>query len=945
MANNPSDPFENQLDKLSTLFEQDLLSDLERARWPDRVDYVAGRVGKSSYPVGMTSNDQRYLSSGSDLDKAARDHYLNGLATLVDRHSLQANLPDEFDIGTFLVEFARLRDGLERAEAELPPGEVLGRLLTRDLKRQYSGRKAQLAQRLPADVQTPHELVTELSQAPELAEQVQNALPDTTDPNSLTDRLGEVNLTTELWEHQLEALALWLYHGMNAYVDMATATGKTVLGLAAIAHAVDTGSEGGSSLGSLHPADQTRLQGIFEGEVPRPNPRRPRNVLIVTTDDLLGVQWARLFQEHCQTPPEYTKIEGQTITLPKMEIDIRSAASLEDVDPEDYRVAIFDEVHNYRSDGEWGASLRTFIDSRCPVLALTGSVTREFQRLVESVEAEFPIVYRYTHKQALADGVIPDFEWTLTFTSVQEETEVLDRVRTTAQYTKTRTQHTTPTLRFNESTLAETDPSLSESQRQNLAGTYETGSRVAAKLRNIGDEETEEAPTSELETLAHGLANRSLDRLNLRAQLDQVKELAEDALENERPVLILTRSYPEAETLWNKLYERKSERVVRRLEQKQTAETQDSIIEKFDEEDTDRKVLIGPGERIGQGNDIHSVEVGINLSRPGSGVNAALVQRLGRLLRNAGGKTSVEFYHILGVPPENAIIGPDGESFVRTVAEFFAQVLEPDTDGILKPPRVVIDDDVKPPVIALEQTGAPTVKRAEQATVVEEAYVDAIQTAKNESRSKPVVETDWFTRAFDIEYQSPTQNGSSEKSGSHQDNPEDGQLEETDAETTDTGTTMKQDTSQTTESVTVDRGMAALVQVITTSEGIDYDTTEALVEAALTSFLKSTIGTDIDPESFTLSGDSSLDLSCDPVTDQIIEASIATDERYETREDFLEAALYDMLGISDVDEKLTVPEYERYELNVEAIIENDDYPCETPGEVVQVALESFFDIS
>jgi hypothetical protein len=258
---------------------------------------------------------------------------------------------------------------------------------------------------------------------------------------------------------------------------------------------------------------------------------------------------------------------------------------------------------------------------------------------------------------------------------------------------------------------------------------------------------------------------------------------------------------------------------------------------------------------------------------------------------------------------------------------------------------VVIDGDVKPPVIALEQTGAPAVKRAEQATVVEEAYVDAIQTAKEESRSKPVVGTDWFTRAFDLEYQSPTQNGSSEKNGSHQDNPEDGQLEETDAETTDTGTTMKQDTSQTTESVTVDRGMAALVQVITTSEGIDYDTTEALVEAALTSFLKSTIGTDIDPESFTLSGDSSLDLSCDPVTDQIIEASIATDERYETREDFLEAALYDMLGISDVDEKLTVPEYERYELNVEAIIENDDYPCETPGEVVQVALESFFDIS
>ena len=950
MANDPTDPFDNQLDKLSTLFRQDLLDDLEKPRWPGRVDYVADRVAASQYPVGMTSKDRQYIQSGTQLDKAAHNYYLEGLAALVNDHSLRTALPDDFDVGTLLVEFARLQQGLEKADVDLPPGEVLGRLITRDIKRQYSERQdsekkelALLAQRLPADVQTPHALVAQLSEMPELAEKIQTALPDTNDPNSLADQLGEINLTTELWEHQLEALALWLYHGMNAYVDMATATGKTVLGLAAVAHVVDTGDDDGESLGSLHPADQDRLKDIFEGEVPRPNPRRPRNVLIVTTDDLLGVQWARLFQEHCQTPPEYTKIDGQTITLPRMEIDIRSAASLDDVDPTDYRVAIFDEVHNYSTSAGWGESLRTFIESSCPVLALTGSVTSELQRLVGSVDADFPIVYRYTHELALSHGVIPDFEWTLSFTSVQGDSDVLDRVRTTAQYTKARAEYEPPNLKFDADKLVETDPSLSESERQKLAGIYETGPQVAAALREIGDEDDNEtAPTPELETLAHGLENRSLDRLNLRAQLDRVEGLAEAALEDEQPVLILTRSYPEAEAMWDRLYERYDDRFVQRLEQGQTAEKQLDTIENFDKKDTSQKVLIGPGERIGQGNDIHSVEVGINLSRPGSGVNATLVQRIGRLLRDAGGKDSVEFYHVLGVPPEDAIIGPDCESFVRTVAEFFAQVLEPDTDGILKTPHVAIDADVEPSVITLEQTGASAVKNAEQATEVEEAYAEAIQGAKNESIPKPVVDTEWFANAFDLDHQTCEQGGPDRKSDKIEAERENDRPEDT--ETADNETMREQDIPHATESVIVDRGIVALVELTTASDETKYDTPEALVEDALTSFLKSTIGTNLDPEEFSFTNGRELELSCDPVLNQLIQSSVAAYDRYESRDDLIEAALYDRLGLEDVDGELTVPKYERYELNIEALTENESCPCDTPGEVIQVALERFLEI-
>lgn len=950
MANNPTDPFDNQLNKLPNLFQRDLLDDLEKPRWPGRVDYVAGRVAESNYPIGMESNDRRYLNSGTDLNKAARDHYLRGVGSLIDKHSLQRTLPNDFNVGTFLVEFARLRQGLERADVELPPGEVLGRLITREIKRQYGGRqnneenkKALLAQQLPEDVQTPHELVAKLSEMPELAEQVQTALPDTDDPDSLADQLGEINLVTELWEHQLEALALWLHHGMNGYVDMATATGKTVIGLAAVAHAVDTQTNDSESLGSLHPADRDRLEEIFDDEIPRPDPHRPRNVLIVTTDDLLGVQWARLFQEHCQTPQEYTKIEGQTITLPQMQIDIQSAGSIDDVDPSDYRVAIFDEVHNYSSGGKWGELLREFIESSCPVLALTGSVTQEFRRLVESAEAEFPVVYRYTHELALSDGVIPDFEWTISFTSVQQDSDVLDRVRTTARYAKDRVKYDPPNLRLSASKLADTDPSLSESERQKLAGGYETGPQVAAALREVGDDtDNKSAPTPELETLAHGLANRSLDRLNLRAQLDQVEKIAEAALEDEQPVLILTRSYSEAEEIWNRLYEGRDDRFVQRIEQGQTAEEQDGTIKKFDQNGTSKKVLIGPGERIGQGKDIQSVEVGINLSRPGSGVNTALVQRLGRLLRNAGGKDGVEFYHVLGVPPEDAIIGPDGESFIRTVAEFFGQVLEPDTDGILKIPHTAIDPDIEQSIIALEQTGAPTIECAEQATAVEKEYAKAIQSSKSKSTSGPVVGTEWFADAFDLDYQTADQDVGKDDHGEIESESKDDQRNETD--TADDDVMSEQDISDSAKSVTVDRGIAALVELTASQNETKYSNSEALVEDALTSFLKSTIGTNIDSDDFSFTSERELNFSCDPVLNQLIQKNVAVHDQYESDEELIEAAVFDKLGLSGVDREITVVNYNRYELNIEALIENERNPCDTPGEIVQVALEEFLEI-
>lgn len=721
---------------LGTTFKSDLLSGLDKTEWPDRIDYVASCITDGEYIIGPQTSNPKFLSTGYDLERAARDFYLEGIAALTDDRSRATALPDGFRFGDLLVEFIRLREGLENVDRrDVPPGEVLSRIIVRTAQRQTSGDEAHLARQLRADVETPRELIAELTTTPEIATMVDSALPESVDPATLTTELASLDLTTELWDHQLESLALWLYHGRNAYVDMATATGKTVLGLAAVAHAVDSGS--------LHPADQQQLEDIFDGEPPTPHRNRPNNVLIVTTDDLLGVQWARLFQDHCHTPPSFTKVEENGIRLPWGQIDIRSASGMNTVDPSDYRLAIFDEVHNYSGRTGWGDHLVEFVESSCPVLALTGSVTKQLETLAKRADRPFPLVYRYTHEFALADGIIPDFEWTLIFTDVTES-DALAQFRETAIQFEQFVDYEGGKYRLHADMLSEVAPDLVANEVSEMAGEYVSGSALAKGLREPGDDGT--APIETLESLASGMTNRTIHRLNLSADLDPVVDIAEEVLLEGRPVLILTRSYREAEQIEEMLEDGSDDHFVKRLQSDQSASEQDEMIQSFDAAEIDEKVLIGPGKRIGQGNDIQTVEVGINITRPGSGVNATLVQRLGRLLRDAGDKDTVKFYHVIGVPPADATIEPDGESFVRTVAEFFGQVIEPDTDGILKPPSVSIEDGVEPAVGRLEKQGVSSIRCDDQATIIESAYADMID-ERDESDS-PAVTTGWFSNAF-----------------------------------------------------------------------------------------------------------------------------------------------------------------------------------------------------
>lgn len=960
MGNDPTDVFESRLNELENIFKRDLLDDRERERWPDVIDYVAARVADDdNYPVGFTgAKAGQVISSGEDLDTAASEHYLNGITELTDDTRRRRALPRDFQLGKLLVQFSELQNAVANAEADIAPGEALGRLITRKLQRQSSRRQREAAREITPETSTPRELVAELTAHPELADSIRDVLPSSNSEGpTLVQQLAHIDLTTPLWDHQLDALEDWLQNDMHGYVNMATATGKTVLGLAAAAYIVDAGS--------LHPSDREKLRDRMT-ELPKVENTRSDDILIVTTDKLLGVQWARLFQEHCHTPPEYTEIENNSIKLPWGTIDIRAADAVSGLDPSSYRLAIFDEVHNYSSKGGWGHALTEFIESPCSVLALTGSETGEFKRRIAEAGKHFPRVGdRYTHQKALDDGIIPDFTWSLTLTGVKgnHNNTNIKQLMDSAEAVSEVINFEDGRLQLTREKLDQEQAELSPSQRAQLAGTYETGNRLASQLRDDEIEKGPDAPTELLERIAHGLSNRSIHRLNLSTDTTIAIDLALDAINNDQPVLILTRSYSETKQIYNNLQEKSVGCKIVRLENNQNADKHDELIQEFDSAETDQKVLIGPGKRIGQGNDIQTVEIGINIAQPGTGANTTLIQRLGRLLRKSSGKSSVTFHHVLGVQPSETIIPPDGESFVRNIASFFEEAITEATDEMSKPPTVDIDSDsVASSVAKLERDGAPHVLSDDQLSEVEESYAQTIVTASDDHKM-PVLGTEQFRTALGIQqsesinHSDNGQTGRQSDDGPSRNNSEDQVAtvgSEADNSINDQNTDQtpsKPDVSSQAgadmnneHTIDIDPVLLALVTTEAERPDTEYESQAAVVNAAAESFVSDNIADDVDVDHETLcqSIDRRIEFSADPILDQFLAERVSMSSLHSDISDFVEAALYEYTELDSQNGELQVDGLEQMKFSMKTFIEQDQYPYETRDDVIRAAIRRYF---
>ena len=115
------------------------------------------------------------------------------------------------------------------------------------------------------------------------------------------------------------------------------------------------------------------------------------------------------------------------------------------------------------------------------------------------------------------------------------DSDSLSQFRETARHFDDVVGYDAGTYHLENDGLAEAAPELPDATVDEMAGDYVSGSALASGLREHGDDDV--APTEALETLASGVGNRTIHRLNLDADLAAVVELAEEALSDGRPVL------------------------------------------------------------------------------------------------------------------------------------------------------------------------------------------------------------------------------------------------------------------------------------------------------------------------------------------------------------------------------------------------------------------------
>ena len=454
----------------------------------------------------------------------------------------------------------------------------------------------------------------------------------------LLSLLDKPQMMTPLWSHQRDALEKWWENDQRGYVDMATATGKTVLGLSVIA----------LQYGELHPDDQS-IGGIADTT----NSSDSDDVLIVAHSDLILEQWRREFERHLNIPQERTT-GSNDITLEWGTIHFRTPQSLVNEDRVAYDLVLLDEAHHYATGSEWGSLLDEFDGD---ILAMSGSVDdagsdskRIKKRLTNSIGPE---IKRYTITDARTDGVIPSFDWEVHYAPYDVVGDDLEKTAARAERS------------FREFRKRLTRGELSLDTDRRLK-TYEDVRRFSHTKEGNSLKQRDE----EFRELVTRLFSRRTKQWNLSPVLDAVVDLVVEHHTTEK-VVILADSNAQVEELESRLNDVVANpSALYLVSGSQSREKQRETIDDFDEPES-AGILIGTGDLLGEGVDMQHASVAINMAT--GGVNQELVQRIGRVLRNPPDTPKhAMFYNIVGVCPTEAAAIPreDGKQLIEQAAGF-----------------------------------------------------------------------------------------------------------------------------------------------------------------------------------------------------------------------------------------------------------------------------------
>lgn len=688
------DPFQNLVDDitehvdLAEQFHQERLNrdDLATADWPSQIDRAATDV---VHGLALGHSDSKFDHGGTigtiDFGRATGGYYVEGLIELSGEHSDLPSLIQEHEnkrIGNFVLAIAKLRHELENADEgairniDRAIEAIVEKLATRGMGPE-SGR--QPFHQPQAVVDVVYQLFSDPT-ASEYAKDLLSSLDDVrrTSPDAdLLEYLDQPQMVTPLWDHQQEALSNWCEADYDGYVNMATATGKTVLGLGAIAHI----------FGELHPRDEVALPS-------RNASAANAKVLIVAGQDLLLEQWQSEFDEHLNIPRDRTGAgDNREIELSWGTIEFRTAQDLLRVEAiGEYDLVILDEAHRYRSGSRDGRSWRdlfeTLTDRSGAILAMSGSIDQNWlgdDAARSALEANLAECATFSIPEAREANVIADFSWEVmyaasagddTLEGVTESTQPLADVYDRAHH------------KFVSTDL--------EDAPDTVPDTFETLRNLRSFAQsNEGSEAREQSPA--FDRVATAAFSRRPRRWQLSPPGEAIRRLVIRHIDEEK-CIVLVQSYEQARQIGDILRTELGDNVVAVADGETSS--QSDLITQFKE--SEQGVLVGPGEVIGVGVDVPDADVAINLSK--GGVNASLIQRIGRVLRNPSGDNRAHFYHIVTLPatPDGQLAGEDGRLLLRRASEFRAL----GSRFRELPTFTTIDDQTAPLLAELEIAGS-----------------------------------------------------------------------------------------------------------------------------------------------------------------------------------------------------------------------------------------------
>lgn len=713
--NRPSDEIfrEDRLDRASFTKQQ----------WPAQIDRAAldilhgDAIGKTRSSTDIGGTIGRY-----DFPEATGRFYVDGLHELAGDDSNLARALMRYDpdaIGNLVFHLNEFRKQLEdiddpEMDVDRAVEALVEKAATEALERNVraNGNDGAGLRQL-RDSDSASDLVLKLFSDPRIegyADALIDIVTETWSKEGLLGRLDEPWMTTPLWQHQREALQNWIDNGQSGYVDMATATGKTVLGLGAIA----------ARYGALHPVDSDIISRKGLGD---DDPR----ILIVAGNQLLLSQWRNELDEHLDIPPARTvptKEEDGTmrIELAWGTIEFRTAQTLLQTSSLNYDLVILDEAHRYTirsSSGRgWGDLFEALVNESAAILAMSGSIDGGWQgdsSVRDALEDKLNCVYQFSIPQARNRGVIADFRWNVRYSSATQEGEekLAEQTRIISQNYNSRTgELDADSLGIDASEIGKRFP------------TY-TALRSFAQS-NVGRGFRDQSEKFDL--FATALFTRQPIQWNLSPTDETIVDLVTRHAPRQKTVVLL-QNYDDVSRLRSRLIDDEgfdeSDIVV--LE----SSNEDRIrkIQQFNQADSG--VIIGPGDLLGVGVDLPDAEVAVNVAR--GGVNASLVQRIGRILRNPKGNKKAQFYHVVPQATGEWAIDryEDGRKFLRQAVEFYA--LGESFKQI--PSFSIADEHVGSTIAMLERAGEHSFKRLGDEQVTDLVDTDTTADALLDLRS------------------------------------------------------------------------------------------------------------------------------------------------------------------------------------------------------------------